>query len=161
MIFRCVISAPFVVFCKSECPLHPLKPCKNSAETVHLLWDKWKMMIFDPWLGGGLSDHEGKFDTRKEECPLVWEVLRGVGILYMSLATFSMEVAIFWDEVDSFSIKVAILGKKFLLFYMASFRTFRITFHTFRTTPWCCLRSLAAAFLHKAWPWQRKRHSDG
>ena len=58
------------------------------------------------------------------------------GILYMSLATFS--------------IKVAIWEKKFLLFYMASFRTFRITFHTFRTTPWCCLRSLAAAFLHKA-----------
>ncbi|MBD9045201.1 MAG: hypothetical protein EGR29_00155 [Faecalibacterium prausnitzii] len=41
------------------------------------------------------------------------------GILYMSLATFSMEVAI-W-------------GKKFQLFYMASFRTFRITFHTFHT----------------------------
>ena len=58
------------------------------------------------------------------------------GILYMSLATFSIEVAI-W-------------GKKFLLFYMASFRTFRITFHTFRITPWCCLRSLATAFLHKA-----------
>ena len=58
------------------------------------------------------------------------------GILYMSLATFSMEVAI-W-------------GMKFLLFYMASFRTFRITFHTFRTTLWCCPRSLAAAFLHKA-----------
>ena len=75
-----------------------------------------------------------------------WAVLYN-GVLYMSLATFSIEVAI-W-------------GKKFLLFYMASFRTFRITFHTFRTTPWCCLRSLAAAFLHKAWPWQRKRHSDG
>ena len=40
VIFHCVISAPFVVFCKSEYPLHPLKPCKNSAETVHLLWDK-------------------------------------------------------------------------------------------------------------------------
>ena len=37
-------------------------------------------MIFDPWLGGDLSDHRGKFDTRKEECPLVWGVLRGVGI---------------------------------------------------------------------------------
>ena len=61
-----------------------------------------------------------------------WAVLYN-GILYMSLATFSMEVAIFRDEVDSFSIKVAIGGKKFLLFYMASFRTFRITFHTFRT----------------------------
>ena len=64
-----------------------------------------------------------------------WAVLYN-GVFYMSLATFSMEVAI-WE-------------KKFLLFYMASFRTFRITFHTFRTTPWCCLRSLAAAFLHKA-----------
>ena len=30
------------------------------------------------------------------------------GILYMSLATFSMEVAIFRDEVDTFSIEVAI-----------------------------------------------------
>ena len=40
VIFCPAISAPFVVFCKSECPLHPLKPCKNSAETVHLLWDK-------------------------------------------------------------------------------------------------------------------------
>ena len=40
VIFHCIISAPLVVFCKSEYPLHPLKPCKNSAETVHLLWDK-------------------------------------------------------------------------------------------------------------------------
>ena len=40
VIFRPAISAPFVVFCKSEYPLHPLKPCKNSAKTVHLLWDK-------------------------------------------------------------------------------------------------------------------------
>ena len=40
VIFRPAISAPFVVFCKSEYPLQPLKPCKNSAETVHLLWDK-------------------------------------------------------------------------------------------------------------------------
>ena len=40
VIFRQAISAPFVVFCKSEYPLQPLKPCKNSAETVHLLWDK-------------------------------------------------------------------------------------------------------------------------
>ena len=39
-IFCPAISAPFVVFCKSEYPLHLLKPCKNSAETVHLLWDK-------------------------------------------------------------------------------------------------------------------------
>ena len=67
-----------------------------------------------------------------EEFSGEWAVLYN-GILYMSLATFSMEVAIFRDEVDSFSIKVAIWGKKFLLFYMASFRTFRITFHTFRT----------------------------
>ena len=40
VIFHVAISAPFAVFCKSECPLHPLKQCKNSAETVHLLWDK-------------------------------------------------------------------------------------------------------------------------
>ena len=40
VIFCPAISAPSVVFCKSEYPLHPLKPCKNSAETVHLLWDK-------------------------------------------------------------------------------------------------------------------------
>ena len=40
VIFHYVISASFVVFCKSECPLHPLKQCKNSAETMHLLWDK-------------------------------------------------------------------------------------------------------------------------
>ena len=113
VIFRPVISAPFAVFCKSECPLHPLKPCKNSAETVHLLWDKWKIMIFDPWLDGGLSDRKVKFDTREknahssEKFSGEWAVLYN-GILYMSLATFSMEVAIFWDEVDTFSIEVAI-----------------------------------------------------
>ena len=65
VIFHRVISAPFVVFCKSEYPLHPLKPRKNSAETVHLLWDKWKMMIFDPWLGGDLSDRKGKSEIRE------------------------------------------------------------------------------------------------
>ena len=54
-----------------------------------------------------------------EEFSGEWAVLYN-GILYMSLATFSMEVAI-W-------------GKKFLFFYMASFRTFRIAFHTFRTS---------------------------
>ena len=90
--------------------------------------------------------HGKKNAHSSEEFSGEWAFLYN-GILYMSLATFSMEVAIFRDEVDSFSIKVAIGGKKFLLFYMASFR---ITFHTFRTTPWCCLRSLAAAFLHKA-----------
>lgn len=93
--------------------------------------------------------HGKKNAHSSEEFSGEWAFLYN-GILYMSLATFSMEVAIFRDEVDSFSIKVTIGGKKFLLFYMASFRTFRITFHTFRTTPWCCLRSLAAAFLHKA-----------
>ena len=92
VIFHCVISAPFVVFCKSECPLHPLKPCKNSAETVHLLWDKWQMMIFDPWPDGGLSDHKGKFDTRKEECPLVWGVLRGVGISAQAVNIISIMI---------------------------------------------------------------------
>ena len=34
VIFCPAISAPFVVFCKSECPLHPLKPCKNRALTL-------------------------------------------------------------------------------------------------------------------------------
>ena len=38
--FATVSYTHLVVFCKSEYPLHPLKPCKNSAETVHLLWDK-------------------------------------------------------------------------------------------------------------------------
>ena len=79
--------------------------------------------------------HGKKNAHSSEEFSGEWAFLYN-GILYMSLATFSMEVAI-W-------------GKKFLLFYMASFRTFRITFHTFRTTPWGCPRSLAAAFLHKA-----------
>ena len=83
-----------------------------------------------------VSQKYGKHNAHSsEEFSGEWAVLYN-GILYMSLATFSMEVAI-W-------------GKKFLLFYMASFRTFRIAFHIFRTTPWCCLRSLAAAFLHKA-----------
>ena len=80
-----------------------------------------------------VSQKYGKHNAHSsEEFSGEWAVLYN-GILYMSLATFSMEVAIFRDEVDSFSIKVAIWGKKFLLFYMASFRTFRITFHTFRT----------------------------
>ena len=38
-------------------------------------------------------------------------------------------------------MEAAIWGKKFLLFYMASFRTFRIAFHTFRTA-WDILTSL-------------------
>ena len=63
--------------------------------------------------------HGKKNAHSSEEFSREWAVLYN-GILYMSLATFSM--------------KVAIWGKKFLLFYMASFRTFRITFHTFRTS---------------------------
>ena len=79
--------------------------------------------------------HGKKNAHSSEEFSGEWAFLYN-GILYMSLAAFSMEVAI-WEM-------------KFLLFYMASFCAFRIAFHIFRTTPWCCPRSLAAAFLHKA-----------
>ena len=34
VIFCPAISAPSVVFCKSEYPLHPLKPCRNRALTL-------------------------------------------------------------------------------------------------------------------------------
>ena len=139
------------------------KQCRNRALTLGQI-KKWWFLIHDLvaiWVTTKVYLIYRKMNAHSsEEFSGEWAFLYN-GILYMSLATFSMEVSIFWDEVDSFSIKVAVWGKKFLLFYMASFRTFRITFHTFRTTPWCCLRSLAAAFLHKAWPWQRKRHSDG
>jgi hypothetical protein len=60
--------------------------------------------------------HGKKNAHSSEEFSGEWAFLYN-GVLYMSLATFSMEVAIFRDEVDSFSIKVAIWGKKFLLFY--------------------------------------------
>ena len=40
VIFCAAISALFVVFCTEKYPLHDLKPCKNRAETVHLLSDK-------------------------------------------------------------------------------------------------------------------------
>ena len=47
MIFYPVISAPFVRFCNDLHPLHVLKPCKNRAETVHLLPDKLKSTSSD------------------------------------------------------------------------------------------------------------------
>ena len=47
MIFHPVISAPFVEFCNEKHPLHVLKPCKNRAETVHLLPDKLKSTSSD------------------------------------------------------------------------------------------------------------------
>ena len=47
MIFCLVISALFVVFCNEKHPLHVLKPCKNRAETVHLLPDKLKSTSSD------------------------------------------------------------------------------------------------------------------
>ena len=34
------------------------------------------------------------------------------------------------------------MGNEVSTFYMASFCAFRIAFHIFRTTPWCCPRSL-------------------
>ena len=40
VIFGVAISALFVGFCNEKHPLHGLKPCKNRAETVHLLSDK-------------------------------------------------------------------------------------------------------------------------
>ena len=49
-------------------------------------------MIFDPWLGGDLSDHKGKFDTRKEECPLVWGIFRGVGISAQAVNIISIMI---------------------------------------------------------------------
>ena len=47
VIFYPVISAPFVGFCTEKYPLHVLKPCKNRAETVHLLPDKLKTTSSD------------------------------------------------------------------------------------------------------------------
>ena len=47
VIFYPVISAPFVRFCNDLHPLHVLKPCKNRAETVHLLPDKLKSTSSD------------------------------------------------------------------------------------------------------------------
>ena len=43
------------------------KPCKNSALTLGQI----KNDDFNHRLDGDLSDHKGKFDTQKEECPLV------------------------------------------------------------------------------------------
>ena len=40
-------TAPFVRFCNDLHPLHVLKPCKNRAETVHLLPDKLKSTSSD------------------------------------------------------------------------------------------------------------------
>ena len=40
VIFLPAVSASFVGFCNEKHPLHGLKPCKNRAETVHLLSDK-------------------------------------------------------------------------------------------------------------------------
>ena len=51
------------------------KQCRNRALTL----GQMKNDSFNHWLDGDLSDHKGKYDTRKEECPLVWGVLRGVG----------------------------------------------------------------------------------
>ena len=53
--FCVVISAPFVVFCTEKYPLHGLKPCKNRAETVHLLSDKQNRPIPHRLDGIGLS----------------------------------------------------------------------------------------------------------
>ena len=85
------------------------KQCRNRALTLGQI----KNDNFNRRLDGSLSDHKGKSDIQKAYCPLVWGVLREWavlynGVLYMSLATFSMEVATFWDEVDTFSIEVAI-----------------------------------------------------
>lgn len=59
--------------------------------------------------------HGKKNAHSSEEFSGEWAFLYN-GILYMSLATFSMEVAIFRDEVDSFSIKVAIGERSFCFF---------------------------------------------
>ena len=45
--FKLRVSAPFVRFCNDLHPLHVLKPCKNRAETVHLLPDKLKTTSSD------------------------------------------------------------------------------------------------------------------
>src|SRR5699024_3600817 len=45
--FELGVSAPFVRFCNDLHPLHVLKPCKNRAETVHLLPDKLKTTSSD------------------------------------------------------------------------------------------------------------------
>ena len=45
--FELRVSAPFVRFCNDLHPLHVLKPCKNRAETVHLLPDKLKTTSSD------------------------------------------------------------------------------------------------------------------
>ena len=51
------------------------KQCRNRALTL----GQMKNDNFNHWLDGGLSDHKGESDIQKEECPLVWGVLRGVG----------------------------------------------------------------------------------
>ena len=43
------------------------KQCRNRALTLGQI----KNDNFNRRLDGSLSDHKGKFDTRKEECPLV------------------------------------------------------------------------------------------
>ena len=51
------------------------KQCRNHALTL----GQMKNDNFNHWLDGDLSDHKGKFDIQKEECPLVWEGSQGSG----------------------------------------------------------------------------------
>ena len=64
------------------------KQCRNRALTL----GQMKMMIFDSWLGGDLSDHRGKSNIQEEECPLVWGVLRGVGISAQAVNIISIMI---------------------------------------------------------------------
>ena len=64
------------------------KQCRNRALTL----GQMKNDSFNHWLDGDLSDHKGKYDTRKEECPLVWGVLRGVGISAQAVNIISIMI---------------------------------------------------------------------
>ena len=82
------------------------KPCTYSGTN-----EKWWFLIHDLvaiWVTTKVNLIHGKKNAHSsEEFSGEWAFLYN-GILYMSLATFSMEVATFWDEVDTFSIEVAI-----------------------------------------------------
>ena len=81
------------------------KPCTYSWTNK-----KWWFLIHDLvaiWVTTEVNLIHGKKNAHSsEEFSGEWAVLYN-GVLYMSLATFSIEVAIFWDEVATFSVEVA------------------------------------------------------
>ena len=81
------------------------KPCTYSGTNK-----KWWFLIHDLvaiWVTTKVNLIHGKKNAHSsEKFSGEWAVLYN-GVLYMSLATFSIEVAIFWDEVATFSVEVA------------------------------------------------------